>query len=57
MKNEFYDLIKDIIKTDDYQSMKNIKHHRYTNAYMHSIRVAYLCYRVFDTCKLIKQYF
>lgn len=44
MKTEFYYLIKDIIMTDAYQSMKNIKHHKYTNAYMHSIRVAYLCY-------------
>jgi uncharacterized protein len=44
MKTEFYYLIKDIISTDEYQSMKNIKHHKYTNAYMHSIRVAYLCY-------------
>ncbi len=44
MKTEFYDLIKDIISTDEYQSMKEIKHHRYTNTYMHSIRVAYLCY-------------
>ena len=44
MKTEFYNLIKDIIKTEEFQSMKSIKHHRYTNTYMHSIRVAYLCY-------------
>ncbi len=44
MRTEFYELVKDIILTKEYQSMKDIKHHKHTNAYMHSIRVAYLCY-------------
>ena len=45
MENEFLELIKPIIETENYQKMKNYFHHDTTSTYEHSISVAYLCYK------------
>ena len=46
MKNvEFYGMIADILKTPRFQQMKCYRHHVRSNAYEHSLKVAYLCYR------------
>lgn len=42
---EFYRLIWDIIRTDEFLGMKNYKHHIKGSVYDHSIKVAYLCYK------------
>ena len=41
---EFYDLISDIIRTDEFRRMKYHRHHVRSNARDHSIKVAFLCY-------------
>lgn len=41
----FYSLVKDILKTDEFKEMKKYKHHKNTNLFRHSIKVAYLCYK------------
>ena len=41
----FYFLIKDIVKSDNFKEMKKYKHHKNTNLFRHSIKVAYLCYK------------
>ena len=38
-------LIKDIIITENYQSMRNYTHHKGVSTYKHSLEVAYLCYK------------
>lgn len=45
MNKEFYSLIKDIISAEEYKGMKKYKHHVKSNAYNHSVKVAYFCYR------------
>lgn len=45
MNLEFYRLIRDIITTEDYLTMKHFQHHIKGSVYDHSIKVAYLCYR------------
>ena len=42
---EFYRLIQDIIKSEEFLTLKHCKHHIKSNVYDHSIKVAYLCYR------------
>lgn len=42
---EFYRLIRDIIKTKEYQGMKKYKHHVRSSVFYHSLKVAYLCYK------------
>ncbi|MBQ8162975.1 MAG: phosphohydrolase [Clostridia bacterium] len=42
---DFYRLIWDIVKTEEFQKMKKFKHHIKSNVYRHSIKVAYLCYK------------
>ena len=42
---EFANLIRDIISTDNFISMKNYAHHKGVSTYKHSIEVAYLCYK------------
>ena len=44
MNKEFFDLVEDIICSEEYRGMKNNKHHIKSNVYDHSIKVAYLCY-------------
>ena len=43
--NEFKELVKDIISTENYKSMKDFVHHKGVSTYKHSIEVAYLCYK------------
>ena len=45
VEKEFYHLIRDIVKTPEFRSMKRCKHHIKGSVYDHSIKVAYLCYR------------
>lgn len=42
---EFYDLISDIIRSDEFRQMKHHRHHVKSNARDHSIKVAFLCYQ------------
>lgn len=45
MKNtEFYELIRDIVSTEEFQGMKHYRHHIKGSVYDHSIKVAYFCY-------------
>ena len=44
---EFYSLIRDIIRTEKFQSMKKYKHHIKQSVYNHSIKVSYMCYRFY----------
>ena len=45
IEREFYGMIRDIVKSDAFRAMKRHRHHVRSNAYRHSLRVAYLCYR------------
>ncbi len=45
IEKEFYCLIRDIVKTKEFRSMKCCKHHIKGSVYEHSIKVAYLCYK------------
>ena len=45
VEKEFYHLIRDIVKTKEFRSMKQCKHHIKGSVYDHSVKVAYLCYR------------
>ena len=40
----FYDIIRDVVCTDEFRQMKNYKYHKNGNLFRHSIKVAYLCY-------------
>ena len=42
---EFYRIIRDIIRSEEYDSMKNYRHHIKGSVYDHSVKVAYLRYR------------
>ena len=42
--DEVRKLIIDIISTDKFKQMKDIKQHRFTNCYEHSINVATKCF-------------
>ena len=52
VEREFYLLIRDIIKTKEFQEMKKYKHHIKSNLYIHSIRVAYFCFKYHKKHKL-----
>ena len=41
----FYELIKDIVQTEDYCKMRQYRHHLHGSTFEHSIKVAYLCYK------------
>jgi len=41
---EFKSIIKDIVNNDSFKKMKEIKQHRFTNCYEHSINVATKCF-------------
>ena len=41
---EFIYLIREFIHTEEFGIMKSYKHHKNSNLYIHSVRVAYLCY-------------
>ena len=41
----FYNLIKQVVETEEFCKMKFYKHHYYCTTYEHSIKVAYLCYK------------
>lgn len=43
---EFMNIINPIISTNNFQYMKTLKHHYNSNVYIHSILVAYNCYRI-----------
>ena len=45
IEREFYTVIRDIVKSEAFLKMKQYRHHVKSNAYRHSLRVAYLCYR------------
>lgn len=45
IEREFYTIIRDIVKSQEFCRMKRYRHHVKSNVYAHSIRVAYLCYR------------
>ena len=42
---EFYDLIREIIETEEFFKMANQKHHIKTSIYDHCLKVAFLCYK------------
>ncbi|MBQ7307228.1 MAG: HD domain-containing protein [Clostridia bacterium] len=41
----FYQIVKDIIRTEEFKQMKNYQHHIKGNLFNHSLKVAYLCYK------------
>ena len=41
---EFREVVKDIVNNDKFKKMKEIKQHRFTNCYEHSINVATKCF-------------
>ena len=45
MEKEFLELIEPIINQENYQKMKEYRHHGNISTYDHSISVAYLCYK------------
>lgn len=45
IEKEFYILIREIIKSDDFQKMKDYRHHVKKSVFDHSVKVAWLCYR------------
>ena len=45
MEEEYVKLMKCIIETDKYKSLKNYIHHKKISVYDHSIAVANLCYK------------
>lgn len=45
IEREFVRAVRGVIHTREYQSMKRIRHHVRGNAFEHSVRVAYLCYK------------
>ena len=45
INKEFYNLIRDIVSSEEYRTMKNNQHHVKSNVYNHSVKVAYLCYK------------
>lgn len=49
---DFYRLIRHIIKTEEFKSMKNFRHHVKGNVHDHCIRVAYFCYNHHKRFKL-----
>ena len=44
INKEFYTLIREIVKSDEFCKMKKCRHHIKTSAHDHSIKVAWLCY-------------
>jgi len=42
--DEFRNIIKEIVNNDSFQKMKEIKQHRFTNCYEHSVNVATKCF-------------
>ena len=44
MDMTFYRMIRDVIKTPEFEGMKRYRHHVKGSVYDHSIKVAYLCY-------------
>ena len=46
MKNrEFYKMIREIVRSEEFRAMKSYRHHIKSNIFDHSVKVAYLCYR------------
>ena len=43
-REEFKAIVKKVINNEKYRSMRNLKHHRFTSCYEHSINVAMKCY-------------
>ncbi len=50
-KNEFDDIIKELILNDTVQDMKNYRQHCDTNCFEHCYSAAYYCYKI---CKKLK---
>ena len=42
--DEFRNIVKEIVKNDKFKKMREIKQHRFTNCYNHSINVATKCF-------------
>ena len=42
---DFYHIIRDIVRTEEYLGMKNCKHHIKRSVYDYSLKTAYLCYK------------
>lgn len=42
--DQFKEIIKEIVSSDNFKKMKNIKQHRFTDCYNHSINVATRCF-------------
>lgn len=47
IKKSFYDLVDDIITSEEFSRMRKYKHHLNGTTYDHSVKVAYLCYRYY----------
>lgn len=50
---EFKEIVKEIVNNDSFKKMKEIKQHRFTNCYEHSVNVATRCF-IFAKKKNIK---
>ena len=52
MDMEFIRIIRPIVKTENYKSMKKFNHHKHFSTYYHSIKVAYIAYNYAKKHKL-----
>ena len=43
-ENTFYNIIKDVVNSNEFREMKNYQYHKNGNLFRHCIKVAYLCY-------------
>lgn len=48
---DYYDIVKDIVESSEYQRRKDFKHHEDCSVYEHMIEVSYLSYRI---CKKLR---
>lgn len=46
INKEYYEIVKDILESDEFQKRKTYPHHGNITVYEHSIRVSYLAYKV-----------
>ena len=44
-EREFQELIREIVSSEEFRTMRAFRHHVRTNVFDHSLKVAYLCYR------------
>lgn len=52
MKQEYYEIIKDILESKEFQKRKTYAHHGSITVYEHSLKVSYLAYKISKLLKL-----